>query len=268
MITTIDLEKSLVRNKRKMLTKEEILVLDKVEKVESDKDLELLRQRLGMWEDNAAVAKVAREKLFIQNKFPSDRVFSESDIKSLCCKYGLRFLPSNLFNGELDSELPTKIKQFETKYNVYVGKHNTFIAAPAKSFKLSERPKDPLFFIQLDSDVYSRNEKHYFLVHKWGNDISITRWFANLFLRNTWTKNLVFFGSVFLIASMLGYSHSVCDCAGKGNAIGGAIMTGFLACAGGFFLILLGGLASDNFLDDGGPLLSGNDNKWNSKYIK
>jgi len=43
-----------------------------------------------------------------------------------------------------------------------------FIAAPAESFALQPRPIDPLLFCQLGDDLF-------YLVHKWGNDISVFR---------------------------------------------------------------------------------------------
>ena len=269
---TINLEKSLIKNKRKLLTKEEILILDQMEKLEKTESIDMLRSRLGMWDANSEIAEKAKSKLKIHDKYPADRVFSHEDIKSLCLKYGLRFLPSNMFNGELDSELPEKIKQFDTKYgSAYVSKYNSFIAAPVQSFKLQKRPKDPLFFVQISGSEYSRDrgEKHYFLLHKWGKDISVFRWIANLFRRTTLMANL----SCLIFFYALGFLYSIsrnplCDCAGKGNIIGGALFTGFLFAAFAFIgcmmYKLIKGMFSDDFMDP--PWLVGNEENWDNRY--
>lgn len=260
---TIDLEKSLVRNKRKLLTNEEIMVLDKMEKIENNKEVKELRSKLGIWSDNEKTAKNAKSKILIYNKYPADRIFSASDVKNLCLKYGLRFLPSHYFNGELDTELPGKIKQFEDKYNCHVHKHNSFIAAPAKSFKLQKRPKDPLFFVEVERSEYiaGENEKHYFLVHKWGNDISIMRWIANLPMRTTTRANglMILFGA--LLGMYFGFQDPKLQEGGLFivfGLLGGAIMLLFA-----MVFSLVKSIFSDNLE---GPFVVGNDDKWDSPY--
>lgn len=108
-------------------------------------------------------------------KYNQERVFHISQIESIAKKYHLRFLNSQLYNGSVDSELAIKITTFETAYDVICQSHNgyscgtnTYIMAPARSFALEKKPKDPLFFYQI-------NTEYYYLVHKWGNDLSIFR---------------------------------------------------------------------------------------------
>jgi len=264
---TIDLEKSLVRNKRKLLTNEEIMVLDKMEKIENNKEIEELRSKLGIWSDNAKTASNAKSKILIYNKYPADRIYSESDIRSLCLKYGLRFLPSHYFNGELDTELPGKIKQFEQKYHhgcSGVTKYNSFIAAPAESFKLQKRPKDPLFFVEVERVGYisEQNEKHYFLLHKWGNDISITRWIANLPMRTTALAN----GLLLSLGFLLGMFTSIFY---NNQPVGLSLMFGLLGTVLMLLVIMLVGIFLDMISDDSRMdiFVTGNDEKWNSPYI-
>lgn len=259
---TINLEKSLIRNKRKLLTKEEILVLDKMEKIESNSELLKLRSKLGLWESNTETAKAARAKLTMKDKYQADRVFSESDIKSLCLKYGLRFLPSQYFNGELDNELPSKIKQFESKYSVNVNKYNSYIAAPTASFKLQKRPKDPLFFVELEDDRYysERKEKHFFLVHKWGKDISILRWIANLPMRTSVTANGSVLALGFLVSMLMAYSSDP----RFGMACVMGLMGSALTVLGIMIFNLFKDMFTGNFTE---PFIRGNDDTWNDQYI-
>ena len=246
---TINLEKSLVRNKRKLLTKEEILILDQMNKLEENTEVNDLRSKLGMWNENTSVSHKAKSKLKIYEKFSADRIFHKDDIRKLCLSYGLRFLPSNNFNGELDFELPKKIKLFEEKYDCDVDSYNSYIAAPGKSFHLQKKPVDPLFFVKLPDD-------YYYLVHKWGKDISVLRWLSNLTVRTTAKASMWLLISAFIIGFIVGLLHPVCDSAG----FSGMIFMGFAAVARFIYGLF-------TFRDRAHPWIVGNDELWNSKYI-
>ena len=138
-----------------------------------------------------------------------NRVYSSQDIKDLCIKYRLRFLPSRYFNGNIGSEVLSKMKAFEdselfrlkikegkeygpsskdnlvSSWSIDHGKY--YIVAPEESFKLSDRPKDPLLF------CYAGNGMWY-LVCKWGNDLSITRR-----VRGWLSENYIFLHLIMLI---------------------------------------------------------------------
>jgi hypothetical protein len=100
----------------------------------------------------------------------------------LCNKYYLRFLPTAIYKGSIDKETANKISQFEIANGVKCGNWerrvklrgyewqngNTYIVAPKESFELQEKPKDPLLFYQI-------NNEYFYLIHKWGNDISTLR---------------------------------------------------------------------------------------------
>lgn len=173
---TINLEKSLLKNKKAMLSKEERRIKDKLKEMDAF-ELDEMRSRLGIWSDNMSKMSFVNVNLKLVDRFVPERVFHIDDVKELCCKYGLRFLPAYLFNGEMDKDLPSKIRRFELDYNMSIHRGNSYIVAPASSFKLEERPKDPLFFVQLSDD-------YYYLLHKWGNDISVLRLISNFFIKN------------------------------------------------------------------------------------
>lgn len=246
----INLEKSLINNKRKLLSSEESIALSKMNDMEKNhgKDLSVLRSKLGMWKENTKTAQNAKGKLKLYETYPADRIFQEADIKKLCCTYGLRFLRSSLFNGELDDELPKKIEDFEKKYGCEVHKHNSFIAAPKESFKLSKRPKDPLFFVQIDND-----SKHYFLVHKWGNDISPWRFITNLFVRNILSAFLTIPVTAFILTFCVKFFLFHDNQFVKASPIEDACVVGGISIFIGFILILMADMTV-------------NSNKWDSEY--
>lgn len=200
---TINLEKELIKANKKLQTPEELLIVKEYEKSADIVDDESLR-RVGVL---ASIEKGRAEKARVNkliketSRFKQERVFHISQIEEICGKYLLRFLPSCFYRGQVDKDLAFKISNFEAAYDVkcecYHRLHrgtfsffvqinqetglqemvpgvddkivqNTFIMAPKESFNLQVRPKDPLFF-------YKINDEYYYLVHKWGNDLSITR---------------------------------------------------------------------------------------------
>jgi hypothetical protein len=114
-----------------------------------------------------------------------NKLFSIDQIRKTCIKYNLRYLPAKLYRGSRDRELPAKIKEFRNVYTEAYCNHYKFpifdesnfhIMAPASSFNLKAKPKDPLLFYKVD-------KTHAILVHKWGNDLNILRRFTALFLQ-------------------------------------------------------------------------------------
>lgn len=167
---TVNLEKELLKQNKSVVNAKDLLVLKEYEKIGSIPDGKEVLHRLGMWQNmQEAENRLTYEKetnLQI-SKFNPDRVFHQSQIKKVCDKYYLRFLPSSLYNGTIDPQLPNKVTTFEIAYGIsqYA---NYYVMAPASSFKLEPEPKDPLFF-------YKINDSYYYLVHKWGNDLNILR---------------------------------------------------------------------------------------------
>jgi hypothetical protein len=175
----INLEKELLAQNRKVATPKELLIIKELDKVGTIEGNALERIGIKTYQQGARVKhKIDSQKIETET-FNQDRVFHISQIEKICNKYYLKFLPSCLYNGSIDKELPYKISNFEAAYDVkchssseqgfmstrYVG--NTFIIAPKESFILQEKPLDPLLF-------YKINDSYYYLIHKWGNDLNIT----------------------------------------------------------------------------------------------
>ncbi len=178
---TINLEKELLQQNKSIVSAKELLKINEYEKV-GDIDNDAL-ERVGIKIHQQGKGLIAKNKeLHNQTeRFDQSRVFHKSQIKDLCEKYYLKFLPSCYYNGAIDKELPFKIANFEAIYEVScksklsetdswygtssaVG--NTYIIAPKESFDITERPIDPLFF-------YKINDEYFYIIHKWGNDLNI-----------------------------------------------------------------------------------------------
>ncbi len=175
---TIDLEKELVSTKSKnsMTTPKELLLIKEYDKFTELADDDVLT-RVGL---NKALkhGKSLKEKITPKAKqaesFGKDKVFHISQIENIANKYRLRFLPTTYYNGIVDEKLPYKISTFEMAFNLRCNETNTMILAPKESFTLQEKPKDPLLF-------YKINDEYFYLIHKWGNDLSVFRGILALF---------------------------------------------------------------------------------------
>ncbi len=95
-----------------------------------------------------------------------ERIYHIDTIRALCVRYRLRFLEAGLFKGPLPLQAVHAIRQLERSTP---GPLSSFmIMAPASRFRLCDGETDPLLFVPLGND-------RYYLVHKWGNDLSWTR---------------------------------------------------------------------------------------------
>ena len=165
---TINLEKSLLKENKKLITPDELLIVNEYEKHAGLVNNDAL-ERIGMnkkLKEGDDIKTRINNKLTQTKKYNQEKVFHISQIKNICEKYYLKFLPSNLYNGFIDDKLPERITTFELAYGEECNRKNTFIIAPQESFKLQEKPKDPLFF-------YKINDEYYYLIHKWGNDLNV-----------------------------------------------------------------------------------------------
>ncbi|WP_264542463.1 MULTISPECIES: hypothetical protein [Flavobacterium] len=107
-------------------------------------------------------------KLFI-DKLESNKVFHINTIQKICITYRLRFLDSKYYKLEIPEEANTKIRQLEKEHNTSL--HSFKILAPAKALKLKNYD-DPLLFVPMGNNCY-------YLIHKWGNDLSpLRKWKA------------------------------------------------------------------------------------------
>ena len=101
--------------------------------------------------------------LLLPKNINSENIFSIEEIKQICIKYRLRFLDSSYFKSEYPYAAISEINDFEIKYGIKI---NSFrIIAPSKAFDLQNINKDPLLFAKL-------NDKSYYLIHQWGNDLA------------------------------------------------------------------------------------------------
>jgi hypothetical protein len=170
----------------------------------SEEDADDVLGRLGM-RDNINKAESIKKHITNESeKFGpklEERIFTYQQIKSLALKYRLRFLNSEQYVGTIDPLLVTKIKEFEignklatesklARYerdwprdyklsgsSIICDRWNSFILAPAESFALQDQPIDPLFFIQL-------YDGRFYLLHKWGNDLSVMRRIKGFAMQN------------------------------------------------------------------------------------
>lgn len=211
---TVNLEQELINSKKASLSSEEQVVLAEAEKILSSSTEEdmLILKRMGL-DYSVEKSKNLTNKVKFLKAFNKTRVFSEDEIKDLCITYGLRFLPIDKYKGEVDPLVPSKVKDFEKTYNEVIEKswrnefnYNKFmICAPGESFELSARPKDPLLFYPINDS--NGNVKDYFLVHKWGNDISMWNAIKAWKNRNFFTWITCFFTMYMMpllfVASML-----------------------------------------------------------------
>ncbi|MGB2087812.1 MAG: hypothetical protein ACPHVL_04160 [Psychroflexus salarius] len=92
----------------------------------------------------------------------SKNVYHINHIQKICIDYRLRFLDSSYFKNEIPFEAIQKIKNLEQEHETELKGFK--IMAPSKLFKL-ENADDPLLFAPIGND-------YYYLIHKWGNDLS------------------------------------------------------------------------------------------------
>jgi hypothetical protein len=198
----LNLEQELLQENKRLATPKELLLIREFEThtalVQNDT---LTRVGLNKTLKEGKSLKDKQNHLLDQtSRFDKARVFHISQIKSICQKYHLRFLNTSYYNGSIDEELPNKISNFEIIYGVKCDSRNTYIIAPSDSFKLKERPKDPLMF-------YKINDEYFYLIHKWGNDLSITRMLLP-YLSNkmmTWlTISFLFTSPLLLLPGIIG----------------------------------------------------------------
>jgi hypothetical protein len=177
MITRVNLQKEMQSGKI-MDLKTDLAIQQFNEIVEncSKEDVQIL-ERLNLNKNIKIANEFSAEKEFLSH-FDQTRIFSLKEIERVCGVYGLRCLATKYYSGTIDPLLPSKIKEFEeirdsAMFNIKaIGGADVDlkykIMAPKESFKLEKTPKDPLLF----AHIY---DEHWYLVHKWGHDLSIFR---------------------------------------------------------------------------------------------
>ena len=164
------------------------------------KEAEILKQVYDVLAKDAQHESTIQNVLFnnnsvIHNAFNIDlletnRIFHIEDIKKICITYRLRFLDSQLFKAEIPVEAISKIKQLEKTHNTTLGGFK--LMAPSKLFRL-ENYDDPLLFAPIGNG-------YYYLIHKWGNDLSVWRKWLMFPFRNLDTIIVCTVLAAFLLA--------------------------------------------------------------------
>lgn len=124
-----------------------------------DKEKDVLNQAYKI------LSKEQSTNNFDFDKLESSNIFHVSHIRNICIDYRLRFLDLNRFKGTIPIEAHDKIHSLEKLHKTQIKDFK--IMAPSKLFKL-DSTDDPLLFAPLGND-------YYYLVHKWGNDMSPIR---------------------------------------------------------------------------------------------
>lgn len=119
------------------------------------------------------------------DKLRVENIFHLSEIKRLCIRYRLRFLCAHRFRGTLPREALLKATNLQRENKTTL--QNFKILAPAERFEL-DNADDPMLFVPLGA-------QRYYLVHKWGSDLSRWRELWAYPLQNVmplfWTINAV-----------------------------------------------------------------------------
>lgn len=154
MFSKIDIQEKIQKYRDKRVSETDIL--KEVQQIFAENENERQRIQKELNEN-----RHSSENRFDFELLDSDRIFHISDIQKICYTYRLRFLPSQLFKGELPEEAISKIRALEKEHQTTLG--NFKIMAPAKLMKL-ENADDPLLFAPMGND-------YYYLIHKWGSDL-------------------------------------------------------------------------------------------------
>ena len=237
----INLQNELIKERKKLRfdNEQEVLTAFKslfnAQKGESQKILERI---LG---SNGEFNKLETDLLKTEN------IFHLNEIKSICIKYRLRFLDASKFKGEIPLEAIKKVDELQKEHNTELAGFK--IIAPANMFRLQERDKDPLLFAPLGNG-------YFYLVHKWGNDLSFFRKALVYPFRN--------FESLF--KSVIGL------CAAIALSVPSEVMMGPLDKTSFnirviFFFYLFFAFAALTALYGFSRVKNFNENLWNSKYF-
>lgn len=124
---------------------------------------------------HAVILSSRHEKAIAIEGLDPARIFHRDTIRSMCLKYRLRFLDAGLFKGEIPPQALFAVRDLERMAAAPLTSFK--VMAPASRFKLCDSEADPLLFIPVSED-------RYYLVHKWGRDLSPWRQISALPVRS------------------------------------------------------------------------------------
>lgn len=105
----------------------------------------------------------------------AENIYTIEQIEALAIKYRLRFLPGKYYKGEIPQEALNKVRQLSNQNSTAIDQFR--ILAPQKAFDLEDENADPLLFVAL-------NNREFYFIHQWGNDLSNWRKITSYPLRS------------------------------------------------------------------------------------
>jgi hypothetical protein len=181
------------------------------------------------------------------NRLDPTKIYTEAQIKALCCRYRLRFLSTRYFKGEIPYEAISAVRALQKEQGETLD--NFKIIAPAPMFNLEQRDKDPLLMLPLGKGMY-------YLVHKWGKDLHPMRRLLVLPFRNF--KSLLATVALVALTVVLSIPDSVIM--GPYDKSSGALRIIFFF----YLFIAFSGLTA---LYGFSRLKNFNENLWDSRYL-
>lgn len=144
-------------NRRRAKDSAEVSILDQIQQVldSNEEQRQDIQTRLRSRSKTTANA-------FKLEALETDKIYHLDTIKSICVDYRLRFLDAALFKSEFPEDAISKIRALEDEHDTSLSGFK--MMAPSKLFKL-ENADDPLLFAPIGNG-------YYYLIHKWGNDLS------------------------------------------------------------------------------------------------
>lgn len=136
--------------------------LDEVYDVLADSHEEEGRIYEQLWGGNSS------DIVFSEHGLDPDRIYDLQDIKEICVQYRLRFLDTKHYKGEIPYDAILAIKREQERLGQRF--ENFKIVAPSRKFELEDCDLDPMLFLALGANKY-------YLLHRWGNDMS---WYRKL----------------------------------------------------------------------------------------
>lgn len=159
---------------------------------------------------NVIVENGDREHIKRLKKIHNGDIYTKSEVKELCKKYRLKFLPASLYKGNIPVELLHELKRKFNDENKMshlangsklIYERNLYIIAPSSMFTTKSyyeqkkesikeakrlRRLDPACFVKIEDDKY-------LFIKEWGNSFSFLRRFLGAITETRKSLNILFF---------------------------------------------------------------------------